>query len=140
MTTRLLFVCVGNTCRSPMAEAFVRHLGRGPFVAQSAGRYPTGRVEEKTLWALQRLGVPCEGLASKGFDAVDLDSVDLVVSLAGPGVLRELPLPLQRSAIVWSIRDPYGEERAVYLAVARVIAERVHGLLEELGGAELSGI
>jgi len=121
-----------------MAEAFARHLGGEGVAAQSAGRYPTGRIEDATFWALERLRVSSAGLTSKGFDSIMLDEVDLVVSLAGPGVLRALPLPLQRSAVVWSIRDPYGEERAVYLAVARLIAERVQGLLRDLSETELS--
>lgn len=134
---RVLFVCVGNACRSPMAEALARHLGNDRIEAFSAGCFPTGRVESATILALDRLGVPSEGLASKGFDAIPLDSIDLVVSLAGPGVLRGLPLGLQQAAEVWSIRDPYGDEPAVFVAVARVIAEKVQDLLGRLHVLEL---
>jgi arsenate reductase len=136
---RILFVCVGNTCRSPMAEALARHLSGGRVEACSAGCFPTGRLEQSTVAALERLGVSAEGLWSKGFDAVPLDDIDLVVSLAGPAVVRDLPVSLRRSAEVWSIRDPYGEEPAVYLAVARIIAARVQDLLDRLDCLELPG-
>jgi len=49
----ILFLCIGNTCRSPMAEAIARGLGGERVAAHSAGLTPTGRVAEGSLAALR---------------------------------------------------------------------------------------
>lgn len=132
----ILFLCIGNTCRSPMAEAIARGLGGERVAAHSAGLAPTGRVAEGSLAALRALGYPGDGLASKGLDAVPLDGLDVVVSLVGPLGLAAVPPggALRREA--WSIPDPYGADEATYLAVARTIEERVRVLLAGLLGPE----
>jgi arsenate reductase len=133
----VLFICIGNTCRSPMAEAIARAVGDGRIVAHSAGLNPTGRVAEGSRWTLRRLGYPDDGLSSKGLDEVPLDELDVVVSLIGPAGLRYLPHGLAARLESWSIRDPYGDDEEVYLAVGRTIEMRVRGLVTELLDGEL---
>ena len=48
----ILFVCIGNTCRSPMAEAMARAMGGDRVRAYSAGLNPTGRVARETIEVL----------------------------------------------------------------------------------------
>ena len=132
----ILFLCIGNTCRSPMAEAIARGLGGERVAAHSAGLAPTGRVAEGSLDALRTLGYPGDGLTSKGLDAVPLDGLDVVVSLVGPLGLAALPAGRALRREAWSIPDPYGADEATYLAVARTIEERVRVLLGELLGPE----
>jgi arsenate reductase (thioredoxin) len=133
----ILFICIGNTCRSPMAEAIARALGGDSVVAHSAGLAPTGRVASSTLEALRALGYPCAGLASKGLDEVPLDGLDVVVSLIGPAGLAWLPAGAAARRVAWTIPDPYGNELATYLAVARTIEERVRALVDDLLPPEL---
>jgi arsenate reductase len=59
---RLLFVCVGNTCRSQMAEALARD--RGHF-AQSAGTHPGTRIAPNAVVVLNELGINTEGHTPK---------------------------------------------------------------------------
>jgi arsenate reductase len=133
----ILFLCVGNTCRSPMAEAIARALGGGLLVAHSAGLAPTGRVASTTLEALRALGYPCAGLASKGLDEVPLDGLDVVVSLIGPAGLAWLPAGVAARRVAWTIPDPYGDDLATYLEVARTIEQRVRALVDKLLPPEL---
>ena len=49
----VLFICIGNTCRSPMAEAIARSLGGERLRAYSAGLSPTGRVAQQSLATLR---------------------------------------------------------------------------------------
>ncbi|PWB75482.1 MAG: low molecular weight phosphatase family protein [Holophagae bacterium] len=133
----ILFICIGNTCRSPMAEAIARALGGDSLVAHSAGIAPTGRVASSTLEALRALGYPCAGLASKGLDEVPLDGLDVVVSLIGPAGLAWLPAGVAARRVAWTIPDPYGNDIATYLAVARTIEERVRALVDDLLPPEL---
>ena len=129
---QILFICLGNTCRSPMAEAIARGLGGDRIVAHSAGLAPTGRISPGTIHALQALGYDPEGLASKGLEAVPMDEVDVVVSLIGRQGLLFVPPHRVPQRISWVIPDPYGEEPSTFLAVARELERRIAALLAEL--------
>jgi arsenate reductase len=134
----ILFICIGNSCRSPMAEAIARALGGDRVDASSAGLAPTGRVAASTLEALGLLGYPGDGLASKGLDEIPLHGIDVAVSLIGPQGLAWLPPGLAARRLAWSIPDPYGSDLSTYLAVGRAIEERVRALLAELPPGELA--
>lgn len=133
----ILFICIGNTCRSPMAEAIARAMGDGRIIAYSAGLNPTGRVADGSLWTLEKLGYSGHGLESKGLDQVPLDELDVAVSLIGPAGLRYLPHGLAARLESWSIRDPFGDDDEVYLAVGRTIEAHVRNLIDDLLGGEL---
>jgi len=134
---KILFICIGNSCRSPMAEAMARALGRGRIVASSAGLAPIDRVSPGTTRALAALGYATDGLSAKGLAEVPLGEMDVIVSLVGKEGLRHLPANIPARRIVWSIRDPFGEDDEVFLAVARLIDRRVRALLAELEATEL---
>jgi arsenate reductase len=133
----VLFICVGNTCRSPMAEAIARALGDGDVVAASAGIMPFGRIVGATRDTLDELGYDSSDLTSKGLDDVDLGSFDVIVSLLGPAGLSGLPRTLGIDLESWSIRDPYGEDDVTYTAVARELERRIRRLLTERLDREL---
>lgn len=133
----ILFICVGNTCRSPMAEAIATGLGEGRLRASSAGIRPFGRIIASTETTLETLGYHSGGLSSKGLDDIDLREFDVIVSLLGPAGLSYLPPSLGAQLESWPLRDPYGEDDEVYLAVARELEERIRDLLKDLGDREL---
>lgn len=131
----ILFVCIGNSCRSPMAEAIARHLGGSRVDARSAGLAPAGFVAGGTLTALEALGYSSEGLWSKGLDDVFVQDLDVVVSLLGKEALDLLPRGTGARREVWTVLDPFGEEEDVYLDVARGLEVRIRTILsEELDG------
>ncbi len=134
----VLFVCVGNSCRSPMAEAMARTLGEGRITPRSAGLAPAGFIAEPTIAALAALGYPGKGLRSKGLDEINRDDVDVVVSLCGRRGLDLVPRRREARREAWSVRDPIGEDVRVYLEVAREIEERVRQFLAEHADEELS--
>lgn len=131
-STSFLFICVGNTCRSPMAEAIARGLGGELVTAYSAGLAPTGSIADGTLKAITTLGYDPLGLSSKGLESVPLEKVDVVVSLIGRQGLLFVPRHVGSQRVAWAIPDPYGEELGTYVAVAREIERRVRGLVEQL--------
>ena len=133
----LLFVCVGNTCRSPMAESIARSLGEGKVAASSAGIMPFGRVVRETSAALEALGYSSEGLRSKGLDDVDLEDFDVIVSLLGEAGLSYLPRSLGAQLEAWSIPDPYGEDEEVYRNVGRLLETRIREFLADHRQREL---
>ncbi len=127
----VLFVCFANTCRSPMAESILRSVG-GPSVnVVSAGLHPTGRVAELSLETLAAHGYQVAGLSSKGLDAIDLESIDIVISLMGEPGLAALPCRLTAEKVAWSIRDPYGEDEDAYTTTVKTLERKIQALCEE---------
>jgi protein-tyrosine-phosphatase len=83
------------------------------------------------------MGYDPNGLASKGLDHIGQDEFDIVVSLLGDSGLNYLPSTLGAQLESWSIRDPYGEDDEVYLAVARELERRIGDLLADQEDREL---
>ena len=120
-----------------MAEAIAGVLGGVMVEARSAGISPLGRVSEQTIDTLQALGYPTEGLSSKGLDQVDLEDVDIVLSLLGDRGLDYVPHSIGARREAWVITDPFGEDDEIYLEVARELERRIRILLCEESDSEL---
>ncbi len=116
----LLFVCVGNTCRSQMAEALARHYGHN---AASAGTHPGTAVAANSLTVLEELGVSTDGLRPKSVDEIDTEGWDMIISM-GCGV--ECPmLPIAED---WGLEDPVGLPIEVYRNTRDIIIENLERL------------
>jgi len=120
-----------------MAEAIARALGGDRVDARSAGISPLGWVSEQTIDTLQALGYPAEGLSSTGLDQVDLEDVDIVLSLLGDRGLDYLPHGTGARREAWDITDPFGEDEELYLEVARELERRIRELLSREAAPEL---
>ena len=135
--TRVLFVCLGNACRSPMAEALARHLGPEVIEASSAGLVALGYIAGPTQAVLDENGIASQGLVSKSLRTIDLSGIDLVVNLAGRPIEKHLDgraLPVED----WEVGDPFGSDLAVYRRIRDEIERRVVDLIERLRGSEQS--
>jgi arsenate reductase (thioredoxin) len=135
--TRVLFVCLGNSCRSPMAEALARHLAPDVMEPSSAGLMALGYVAPPTHAVLQESGVSSEGLVSKPLRLVDLGAIDLIVNLAGRSVEKHLDgraLPVED----WDVGDPFGSDLEVYRRIRDEIERRVLQLAARLRAGEQS--
>lgn len=117
---RLLFVCVGNTCRSQIAEAIARNLGHD---AQSAGTEPGESVAGEAIEVLREIGIGASGLYPKSVDAIDSDGFDSIISM-GCGVYCPI-LPIDDD---WGLEDPIGMGAAFYRETRDKILARVSKL------------
>ena len=83
MLKKIVFVCVENSNRSQMAEAFARIHGSDKFEAFSAGSRPSGRVNPKAIEAMKELGYDLTIHGSKGLDAFNGQQVEVAVKYEG---------------------------------------------------------
>ena len=105
---KVLFICLGNSCRSIMAEALTRHFCGERWEAASAGLNPLGRVAEETKAVLAEIGVGTEGLHSKGLAQVNLQDYRLLVNLSSHSLKGRLPVECADRLIQRPMPDPFG--------------------------------
>jgi arsenate reductase len=131
----VLFLCVGNSCRSQMAEALLRRWGGGRFDAYSAGAEPAGFVHGLAIEAMKTFGIDISDNESKGLDDVADMPFDVVITLCDP--LAPDKCPAWRGAPVaahWPLPDPAfhpgtPEER---LGIAMTVARRLEGKIKAM--------
>jgi arsenate reductase (thioredoxin) len=128
--TRVLFVCFGNACRSPMAESIARTDADDVIEPASAGLYPLGEIPAHTQEALRRNGYSAEGLSSKQIVPEAWSRADLVINMSGR--LRELEFEDFEKVEDWSVPDPFGEDAATYQRILEAIQKRVKELANRL--------
>jgi arsenate reductase (thioredoxin) len=129
---RVLFVCIGNSCRSPMAEAIANKDAAEWIEISSAGLSPLGVVQKETLQTIELNGYPVEGLYSKPILADDWAKADLVVNMSGYNKESAFPRSEWPKVEDWDIADPYGCNSAVYQRIFDDIRSRIRELIARL--------
>lgn len=123
---RVLFVCVENSNRSQMAEAFARMHGRGRIEPSSAGSRPSGRVNPKAIAAMAEIGYDLTTHASKGLDAFNGTDVAVAVTM---GCGDECPLVRAERRVDWQIPDPREMTPEEFRGVRDLIERKVVELI-----------
>jgi arsenate reductase len=130
----VLFVCIGNACRSQLAEAFARTYGSDVLTPFSAGLAPASVVPPITRQVLSERNIGIDGQFPKGLDAVSSGQFDVVVNMSG----QPLSVPGARM-IHWTVADPIGQPEAVHREVAAQIESLVMRLILELRSVTRAG-
>ena len=130
--TSVLFVCIGNSCRSPMAESIALRDAADLFESSSAGLSPLGVVQKLTLETLQSNGYPTDGLYSKPILSAAWADADLVINMSGYPRERAFPRSEWDKVEDWLVEDPYGCDRAVYQRIFEDIRTRIASLTARL--------
>ena len=106
----VLFVCVGNSARSIMAETILAEVGKGKFRAFSAGTRPYSEMNPQALEVLESLGHDVSGLRAKSvaeFQGPDAPGFDFVFTLCDAAANEECPPWIgQPITAHWGMRDP----------------------------------
>lgn len=126
---KLVFVCVENSNRSQMAQAFARIHGGDAVEAHSAGSRPSGRVNPKAIAAMGELGYDLTTHHSKGLD--DLLEVDFDAAVT-MGCGDSCPALRAKKRIDWQIPDPREMPPEKFREVRDLIEAKVKALLVEL--------
>lgn len=126
----VLFLCTGNSARSILAESLLNHLGKGRFLAHSAGSHPTGTVNPLVLELLQRQGLPTEGLRSKPWDEFSTPAapaLDFVFTVCDNAAGEVCPVwPGQPMTAHWGVEDPAAVEGELQARRAAVLQAYIH--------------
>jgi arsenate reductase len=128
--TRVLFVCIGNACRSPMAEAIARYDAADVIEPHSAGVSPLGHIADLTTQTLVKNGYSAAGLTSDALTKESADAADIIINMTG-GQMESVFAELGKVED-WIVQDPYGEDTNTYQRVLEGIKRRVNQLAEGL--------
>lgn len=131
----ILFLCTGNSCRSQMAEGWLKHLGGGRFEALSAGTAPQG-LNPLAVRVMAEAGVDISAQRSKLVDEYLTRDIDLLVTVCG-GARESCPLFIGKVAARehWPVDDPArasgseGEVLAEFRRVRDELRERMEVLI-----------
>jgi arsenate reductase len=128
---RVLFVCVENSNRSQMAEAFARVHGSRHVDARSAGSRPSGQINPRAIAFMAELGIDLSEQHSKSLDEIGTEPFDAVVTM---GCGDACPWVAAARREDWALPDPKLLDDAGFRSVRDEIERRVLNLLRELGG------
>ena len=103
---RVLFLCTGNSCRSHMAEGFLRSLAGDQFEVLSAGSKPTGQVHPLAIEAMRELGVDISKHESKSLDVFAGGKFDCVITVCDNAREACPNFPGAAQQLHWSFDDP----------------------------------
>lgn len=135
----ILFVCAGNSVRSPMAEGWARHLAGNGFNIKSAGIRPGG-IHPLAVLIMQQVNIDISRHKSRRLSDDLIDWADHIVTLADSVKPYIDDIPDSVIHHHWSIPNPdavVGDDLSLTEAYARArdqIKRRVARLLEDLGG------
>jgi protein-tyrosine-phosphatase len=126
---RILFVCVENSNRSQIAEAFARLHGAGRVEAHSAGSRPSGRINPKAVEAMREVGYDLTAHASKSLDEFNGRDIDVAVTM---GCGDACPLVRAARREEWNIPDPRDLPADEFRQVRDLIERKVKELMAAL--------
>ncbi len=125
MKQRVLFLCVGNACRSQMAEAFARAYGHDIMAPVSAGLSPAVMIDPRTKSVMSERAISLEEQFPKTLELALQPLPSLIINMSG------VPVPPIGAGIpveTWRVRDPVGEAEGVH----REVRDEVEGLVMNL--------
>src|SRR3972149_757158 len=120
---RALFVCVHNSGRSQMAEAFLRHIGQRAIEAESAGTIPSQQVNALVAEAMKERGIDVSLNRPKLLTQEMVERADRVITM-GCSMEEACPAVLVPSED-WGLEDPEGKPLAEVRRIRDQIEEKV---------------
>ena len=129
MRKKILFVCIENSNRSQMAQAFANMLG-DDVIAYSAGSSPSGKINPRAVEAMNELGYDLSKHESKSLKEVEeFAPFDAIVTMGCGDACPWMPA---RKTFDWQIPDPRNMEKKGFNKVRDLIRDKVKELLQNL--------
>ncbi len=127
---KILFICVGNSCRSQMAEGFANYYGKDKVTTSSAGTRPAHSVNLQAVEVMKERGIDISAHEPDLITVGLLEEADIIISM-GCGVQESCPVPLV-DCEDWGLEDPYGQSDDKYREIRDLIEELVKELIRNL--------
>jgi arsenate reductase len=123
---KVLFVCVENSCRSQMAEAFGKMHGKGIIDVYSSGSRPSGVVNPKAIAAMAAIGYDLNEHISVGLDKIPQEKYEYAITM---GCGDECPMIDANNREDWALPDPKHMESDEFNQVRDIIEAEVKELI-----------
>ena len=122
---RVLFICIGNSCRSQMAEGFARTYGSDVMVPASAGLSPAAVVARDTVRAMEEKNISLARHYPKPLTSVAREQFDLVINMSGCLLRESQGAPMRE----WEVEDPiacnYERHREIRDQIERLVMDLI---------------
>jgi arsenate reductase len=125
---KVLFLCIGNSIRSQMAEGFARKYGSDVIEAASAGFSPAAVVQPLTKKVMEAKNINLDEHFPKDLEHVPMSGFEVIVNMSG----KKLPTRLPMEVRDWSVDDPMGKTEEDYQAARDQIENLVMRLILDL--------
>ncbi len=128
MKKNILFVCIENSCRSQIAEAFAKIHGAEKVNAYSSGSKPSGIVNPKAIESMKQLGYDLSSHDSKSLQQIPQIEYDVVITM---GCGDACPFVRGKKRIDWQIPDPKNMPLEEFRKIRDEIESKVRDLLAQ---------
>ena len=125
---KVAFVCVHNSCRSQMAEAFGKVLGLNVFEAYSAGTEERDQINQDAVRLMKEIGIDME-LNQSSKLVTTIPEVDIVITMGCNVDCPWLPCSHRED---WGLDDPSGKSDEEFIKTRDMIKDKVEQLVERI--------
>lgn len=140
---KILFLCVGNSARSQMAEGLGKHFFGDQYDFLSAGSKPSGFVHPLAIAAMQEIGIDISAYRSKSIEEINAADIDTVITLCAEEVCPVFHGQVKR--LHWPLQDPaahdpalsHEERLACFRHVRDAIQARLFALLNDQENSDM---
>ena len=134
---KVLFVCVENSCRSQIAEAFARMSGNNEVEVYSAGSSPSGKINETAIEIMKEIGYDLSKHQSKSLNEIPKGTYDYVITMGCGDNCPFIPAGHRED---WAIPDPKELPMEEFKKIRDMIAIKVNRLTETICSSEYISI
>lgn len=124
--SRILFVCIENSCRSQMAEGFAKALGKSHVTVFSAGSRPSDHVNARAVAFMREKGIDISRHRPKGLDELPSLEWDFIITMGCGDACPAVPA---RARLDWDLPDPKHMDDDGFRAVRDRIQLQVEDLV-----------
>lgn len=135
MKCKVAFICVGNSCRSQMAEGFAKEYGDDLLEVYSAGTHPADEVKPNAVRVMKEVDIDISDQYPKLLKDIP-DKLDILITM-GCGV--ECPFIPCKMRKDWGLDDPVNEPIEVFRETRDIIEKKVQGLIKKVKNGEIQG-
>ena len=125
----IAFLCIENSCRSQIAEAFGKMFNQDTYEVKSAGSLPSGKVNSNAVKLMAELGYDMSLHRSKSVNNLQHEEIEIMVSMGCGDACPDL---LAKEKIDWKIPDPKNMPLSDFRKIRDMIKGNVEKLFEEL--------